>query len=475
MTDWYVKRDEKRDGPYTSAQMKEMAQKGHLLPIDWVTRGDSEKWMPASNVKGLFAAQGTPAVTPPPLPAGAVPPPMPQQAPAGTPPPLPPNGSSTSAAVVQPVINAGTAPALQNPLLIGCSLLACFPLGLVLLYLHPRVPKGVKWGVTGAFACLMCCGLIGAIVESVVTSRNLAEAERLWAGGQKAEAVAKYKTLIESNSVPKSQSPTIYQRVIDFEADQGNTSAAKALIEKAVESGITLSLTGGKAKELYAQAQAEREAKMKAEREAKATKTDEANQAKNNFIGNQAYYPYPEGKKRTFHHALYLPNGSTMVTQFLYQYPGKGEISRRSVRIGSLEGSDLATGKVAWLKKTDIASKYPEHYRVTEQFVEIGSHLSENDRITWEPVLKLQAKAGDRWEWKIPGVQAVEYELTKFETKNGKEICIVRSTTINEDLGGVVIKFSTYAKNKGLIEQSSALATKTSMKMLYETIEVLDY
>lgn len=57
VSNWYVKRGEKRDGPYTSAQMKDMVLKGHLLPIDFVARGDGWEWMPASKVKGLFAAK----------------------------------------------------------------------------------------------------------------------------------------------------------------------------------------------------------------------------------------------------------------------------------------------------------------------------------------------------------------------------------------------------------------------------------
>ncbi len=73
MNGWYIKRNDQKHGPYTSTQLVEMAKKGQVLPLDWVARGDSEQWMPASQVKGLFAtlAAVAPSVTitaPPSLP-----------------------------------------------------------------------------------------------------------------------------------------------------------------------------------------------------------------------------------------------------------------------------------------------------------------------------------------------------------------------------------------------------------------------
>jgi hypothetical protein len=73
MSGWYVKRDDKKYGPYTSTQLVEMAKKGQVLPLDWVAKGEAGQWMPASQVKGLFAAPvgrtppvSTPAATPQP-------------------------------------------------------------------------------------------------------------------------------------------------------------------------------------------------------------------------------------------------------------------------------------------------------------------------------------------------------------------------------------------------------------------------
>lgn len=76
MSGWYVKRNEQRYGPYSSTQLVEMAKKGQVLPIDWVVQGEGGKWMPASQVKGLFAALPQATAVPPPLPAAAPSPPQ---------------------------------------------------------------------------------------------------------------------------------------------------------------------------------------------------------------------------------------------------------------------------------------------------------------------------------------------------------------------------------------------------------------
>lgn len=64
---WYIERGGQRYGPYTTAQMKEFATSGHLLPIDLVQRDGMEQPVIASQIKGLFPAESVP-VPPPPKP-----------------------------------------------------------------------------------------------------------------------------------------------------------------------------------------------------------------------------------------------------------------------------------------------------------------------------------------------------------------------------------------------------------------------
>ncbi len=58
-TQWFVKIDGKVTGPYTSKQMKQLAQEG-LTPSADVCKGDngkpSKQWVSASKVRGLFDA-----------------------------------------------------------------------------------------------------------------------------------------------------------------------------------------------------------------------------------------------------------------------------------------------------------------------------------------------------------------------------------------------------------------------------------
>jgi len=73
MSGWYVKRGNQKYGPYSSTQLVEMAKKGQVLPIDWVAREEG-RWMPASQMKDLFAAPPAAAARPPLRPASATPP-----------------------------------------------------------------------------------------------------------------------------------------------------------------------------------------------------------------------------------------------------------------------------------------------------------------------------------------------------------------------------------------------------------------
>jgi hypothetical protein len=88
--EWFVQRDGQNFGPFSSAQLKQMTTSGRLLPVDLVTKGEDGRWVPASQIKGLFATSPAAASQlppmPPPLPATAsqlppMPPPLPATAP----------------------------------------------------------------------------------------------------------------------------------------------------------------------------------------------------------------------------------------------------------------------------------------------------------------------------------------------------------------------------------------------------------
>src|SRR5262249_17837503 len=83
---------------------------------------------------------------------------------------------------------------------------------------------------------------------------DLAEGNRLWEEGKKPAAVEKYRLVlgrVGKFSVPGSKLPTVYQRVIEGEFEQGKTSSATSYINKALFGGIPLSFVNPKAQEFF--------------------------------------------------------------------------------------------------------------------------------------------------------------------------------------------------------------------------------
>lgn len=66
-TNWYIARDRKKQGPFSLAQMQQMAGNGQLLPIDMVLQEGTAKWIAASQVEAFFPQPQT-APPPPPVP-----------------------------------------------------------------------------------------------------------------------------------------------------------------------------------------------------------------------------------------------------------------------------------------------------------------------------------------------------------------------------------------------------------------------
>lgn len=95
--DWYIVKPDRELGPYTGAQMKQLAAAGQLDPSHLVRRADREEPIRASQVRGLFEQTNKAAE-----PLRSTPPPLPTEVrsakPTGVsePPPLPGAGSSRS-------------------------------------------------------------------------------------------------------------------------------------------------------------------------------------------------------------------------------------------------------------------------------------------------------------------------------------------------------------------------------------------
>jgi hypothetical protein len=77
---WYYARDKERLGPFSSAQLKDLADTGQIRPVDTIWKEGVERGVPAAKVKNLFtqlpASAPAPASEPPPA-AQPEPPPSP--------------------------------------------------------------------------------------------------------------------------------------------------------------------------------------------------------------------------------------------------------------------------------------------------------------------------------------------------------------------------------------------------------------
>ena len=62
--EWYYARSNKAVGLFSSVQLTELASAGALLPSDLVLRSDTQQWLVAAAVPGLFSG---PPVVPPPI------------------------------------------------------------------------------------------------------------------------------------------------------------------------------------------------------------------------------------------------------------------------------------------------------------------------------------------------------------------------------------------------------------------------
>ena len=172
--EWFVFRDGKEQGPFTTQQLKEMASNGKIVGDDLIRRNDMKSPTKASKIKGLF-----PEVL----------------------------------RVEQVIPVEKLAPEKPTP--------------------QPKPnkkPLMIVGAIAGGFV-LLCCGLCGfSSILSVITQRNssreMAEAESLWQSGKKAEAVATYRERRKSGLVDR---PMVYGRLIDFEYESRRERRRQAI------------------------------------------------------------------------------------------------------------------------------------------------------------------------------------------------------------------------------------------------------
>ncbi len=109
--------------------------------------------------------------------------------------------------------------------------------------------------------------------------KELAEANRRWDAGEKAEAVAMYRQMLTKGIVADtSQEPVVYLRVIEYDMDHGATDSARTLTDQALGKGVDLRPDREATAKLVADVRADRErraADEQARKEAEAKRQQE--------------------------------------------------------------------------------------------------------------------------------------------------------------------------------------------------------
>lgn len=236
--EWYYTQGDRKVGPVSVKELKQAAADGTMQPTDLVWTEGMREWKEARTVKGLEGVwPSSPSSTParrtaqyvavrPPLDADD------HEDEENRPAPTSERALPKSSALPEVV---------QQWWLIGLSLFCCFPVGLVLVWMHPRLTKSTKWTISGVVGVLFVGMMILGQIHQKAVNDSIAEADRAWASGDKQGAVEKYRKLLDSGDdalLSDDKKPLVYGRVIDYDAESGNAGSAVKLAEKALERGI---------------------------------------------------------------------------------------------------------------------------------------------------------------------------------------------------------------------------------------------
>lgn len=248
---WFVDRDGQERGPFTGQQLKAMATKGEVLPSDLVRRDDAKDWRLASSVKGLFEPVEVPKQAPPPV--------QPRQAASRSDPDVP---------------RGETTPFWKHPALIAVSLVFCFPVGLVLVWLQNNWSTNKKLAWSGVTLAVWVPLIVFSQIEAKKTRNEVATAHEKWDAGDKASAVTTYrKSLDRLTLLSDRDRQLVLGRLIDFECEAGNIESAKTLLADAEKKNIEPIINSDAGKRVIAERKAE-QARAEAARKEQQAKAE---------------------------------------------------------------------------------------------------------------------------------------------------------------------------------------------------------
>ncbi|MCA9109035.1 MAG: hypothetical protein KDA52_03730, partial [Planctomycetaceae bacterium] len=138
------------------------------------------------------------------------------------------------------------------------SAVMCAPFGLILIWLHPTWDKSRRLRWTAISVSIFLLMGIAVQVQKSGTQKALAEADRLWDGGDQVAAIDQYRDVLSNWShLDQSERSRAFRRVIEFDSENGNPESAREMIERANSLGVDLPLTSPVARHLMAQTERE--------------------------------------------------------------------------------------------------------------------------------------------------------------------------------------------------------------------------
>ena len=168
------------------------------------------------------------------------------------------------------------------------------------------------------------------------------------------------------------------------------------------------------------------------------------------IVLTEDFYPHRTGFEKNFLSEI-LMTGDLMTRNWSTETQGPGGmIESRNVKTTAVNEN----GEETVLEKTLPQPKFPNQYRVSGGFVEVGDHLNNEKAITWHRVLKIGAKKGEGWKQSLGRDVEEESRVLDFSTRGSGpnvEPCAVieRRRTILNGNGVVSQAFTQYIYVKG--------------------------
>jgi hypothetical protein len=180
--EWYYAQGDHKFGPISVKELKQAVTDGSLQPTDLVWTDGMKEWKEARVIKGLAGLWPTS----PPVVAAAPPPLLARRATPVAKPVADPSSTEVATQATSPES------VVQHWWLIGLTLLCCFPVGLVFVWMHPRLTKSTKWTISGVVGVLFIVMMISS-QRSTKSNYTLLELREMFPVGTPSKQV--YNTL----------------------------------------------------------------------------------------------------------------------------------------------------------------------------------------------------------------------------------------------------------------------------------------